>query len=137
MKPLTEKLPDSDVDVPVIAILERHLEISVHYQQLASKTGNPEGYAYVKIPDWEVRQIIDFLERQNAVHEAVRKLTDDQYVKFETRVYDLVADTDPMQEVPCAAGGSIKMPTKIIRALNATPAQLADALLFAHGIDQA
>lgn len=49
----------------VISILKRHLETSVHYQQVASKTGNPEGYAYVKIPDWEVRQIIEFLERQN------------------------------------------------------------------------
>jgi hypothetical protein len=52
-------------DVPVIAILKRHLETSVHYQQVASKIGNPEGFAYVKIPDWEVRQIIEHLERQN------------------------------------------------------------------------
>jgi len=53
-------------DVPVLSILKRHLETSVHYQQVASKIGNPEGYAYVKIPDWEVRQIIEHLERQNA-----------------------------------------------------------------------
>lgn len=54
-------------DVPVLSILKRHLETSVHYQQVASKIGNPEGYAYVKIPDWEVRQIIECLERQNIV----------------------------------------------------------------------
>lgn len=54
---------ESGADVPVISILKRHLETSVHYQQVASKIGNPEGYAYVKIPDWEVRQIIEFLEQ--------------------------------------------------------------------------
>lgn len=59
--------PDSDADdVPVLSTLKRHLETSVHYQQVASKTGNPEGYAYVKIPDWEVRQIIEFLEQHLA-----------------------------------------------------------------------
>jgi len=56
-------------DVPVLSILRHHLETSVHYQQVASKIGNPEGYAYVKIPDWEVRQIIEHLERQNSAGE--------------------------------------------------------------------
>lgn len=56
---------DQRSDVPVISILKRHLETSVHYQQVASKIGNPEGYAYVKIPDWELRQIIEHLERRN------------------------------------------------------------------------
>ncbi len=52
-------------ELAVLSILKRHLKTSVHYQQVASKVGNPEGYAYIKIPDWEVRQIIEHLERQN------------------------------------------------------------------------
>lgn len=63
-----------DTDVPVIAILKRHLEASVHYHQVASKTGNPEGYAYVKIPDWEVRQIVEFLERATTVANNMREV---------------------------------------------------------------
>jgi len=51
--------------------LTRHLEESLKYIPDSDRSGHPHGYSVVQIPDWEVKQKIDWLQ-QDATE--IRKL---------------------------------------------------------------
>jgi hypothetical protein len=71
----------------------------------------------------------DYLGDLNAMHEAEKVLTDEQYTKFEDTVWELITRDGKWCNVPTAAGGLVALPAVRSRMTSPTAAQRAEAFL--------
>lgn len=75
-------------------------------------------------------ELPDYLNSLDAMHEAEKVLSDEQYTKYEEILWSVMTT---WVDVPTAGGTSVKLPCRI-RWLSATAAQRAEAFLRVTGL---
>lgn len=125
--------PQRQKDVSVLSDTE--LRIAVHKARGLLVLPLHQNMSRIRVggptPGTKLWELPDYCNDLNAMHEAEKTLTDDQYTKFEDYVWELITRDNGWQDVPTAGGSSIKLPAKRVRMTSPTARQRAEAFVKA------